>query len=91
MRGADSHGLPCWVDIPPLSKAQAVEAAKVDKSQQLALSTKMIAPLQDAQTLGIASADEQAELLAWMRYRVLINRVDTEAAPDIDWPTPPDA
>ncbi|WP_421082007.1 tail fiber assembly protein, partial [Serratia fonticola] len=30
-------------------------------------------------------------LLAWKRYRVLINRVDTEAAPDIDWPIPPDA
>lgn len=91
MRGADSQGLPCWVDIPPPSKAQAVQAAKVDKSQRLALATKKIAPLQDAQELGIASADEQAQLLAWKRYRVLINRVDAEAAPDVDWPPVPEA
>ncbi len=90
MRGADSQGLPCWVDIPPPSKAQAVEAAKVDKSQRLALATKKIAPLQDAQELGIASVDEQAQLLAWKRYRVLINRVDAEAAPDIEWPPVPE-
>ncbi|WP_422527227.1 tail fiber assembly protein [Serratia fonticola] len=30
-------------------------------------------------------------LLAWKRYRVLINRVDAEAAPDMDWPPVPEA
>ncbi|OKP26694.1 tail fiber assembly protein [Serratia fonticola] len=29
--------------------------------------------------------------LAWKHYRVLINRVDAEAAPDIDWPPVPEA
>ncbi|WP_337048659.1 tail fiber assembly protein [Serratia fonticola] len=91
MRGADSQGLPCWVDIPQPSKAQAVQAAKVDKSQRLALATKNIAPLQDAQELGIASEDEQAQLLAWKRYRVLINRLEPNDAPDIDWPLVPEA
>ncbi len=40
---------------------------------------------------GLASADEQAKLLAWKRYRVLINRINVEAASDIDWPLSPDA
>ncbi|HAV1681054.1 TPA: tail fiber assembly protein, partial [Enterobacter hormaechei subsp. steigerwaltii] len=27
--------------------------------------------------------------LAWKKYRVLLNRVDTETAPDIEWPELP--
>ncbi|HGW6773097.1 TPA: tail fiber assembly protein, partial [Escherichia coli] len=26
-------------------------------------------------------------LEAWKKYRVLLNRVDTSTAPDIEWPT----
>ncbi|MEQ5456473.1 tail fiber assembly protein, partial [Escherichia coli] len=26
---------------------------------------------------------------AWKKYRVLLNRVDTSTAPDIEWPTNP--
>ncbi|EOZ2641109.1 tail fiber assembly protein, partial [Escherichia coli] len=26
---------------------------------------------------------------AWKKYRVLLNRIDTSTAPDIDWPTIP--
>ncbi|EOA1639273.1 tail fiber assembly protein, partial [Escherichia coli] len=25
----------------------------------------------------------------WKKYRVLLNRVDTSTAPDIEWPTSP--
>ncbi|NAG96242.1 hypothetical protein GUC37_25905, partial [Escherichia coli] len=28
-------------------------------------------------------------LEAWKKYRVLLNRVDTSTAPDIEWPTNP--
>ncbi|MDZ8419580.1 tail fiber assembly protein, partial [Escherichia coli] len=27
----------------------------------------------------------------WKKYRVLLMRVDTSTAPDIEWPTPPAA
>ncbi len=27
---------------------------------------------------------------AWKKYRVLLNRVDTSTAPDIEWPEEPD-
>ncbi|EPO1520873.1 tail fiber assembly protein, partial [Escherichia coli] len=34
--------------------------------------------------------EEEASLLtAWKKYRVLLNRIDTSTAPDIDWPTIP--
>ncbi|EOM6987716.1 tail fiber assembly protein, partial [Escherichia coli] len=48
-----------------------------------------IAPLQDAVDLEMATDDEQALLLAWKKYRVLLNRVDTSTAPDVEWPAVP--
>ncbi|HFG0111130.1 TPA: tail fiber assembly protein, partial [Escherichia coli] len=39
--------------------------------------------------LEIATEEEKALLAAWKKYRVLLNRVDTSTAPDIEWPTVP--
>ena len=49
-----------------------------------------IAPLQDAVDLEIATEEETSLLEAWKKYRVLLNRVDTSTAPDIEWPEEPD-
>ncbi|ENC0044836.1 tail fiber assembly protein, partial [Shigella sonnei] len=49
-----------------------------------------IAPLQDAVDLEIATEEENSLLEAWKKYRVLLNRVDTSTAPDIEWPEEPD-
>ncbi|MBB7069510.1 tail fiber assembly protein [Escherichia coli] len=47
------------------------------------------APLQDAVDLEIATDEETSLLAAWKKYRVLVNRVDTSVAQDIEWPTSP--
>ncbi|MDA4396590.1 tail fiber assembly protein, partial [Escherichia coli] len=39
--------------------------------------------------LEIATEEETLLLEAWKKYRVLLNRVDTSTAPDIEWPTVP--
>ncbi|WP_447884007.1 tail fiber assembly protein [Serratia fonticola] len=90
VRGADAQGRPCWIDAPQLTLAQQIEIASWEKAARLEMASKAIAPLQDADDLRVATAEEKARLLAWKRYRVLINRVDTESVPDIDWPIPPD-
>ncbi len=36
--------------------------------------------------LQIATEEENSLLEAWKKYRVLLNRVDTSTAPDIEWP-----
>lgn len=51
------------------------------------MATEKIAPLQDAVDLGEATDDEKARLLAWKKYRVLVNRVDTT---NPDWPKKPE-
>ncbi|MBO1928548.1 tail fiber assembly protein [Providencia rettgeri] len=48
-----------------------------------------MAPYQDAIDLGIATDKELMQLNAWKQYRVDLNRIDTSAAPDIEWPEKP--
>ncbi|WP_169758299.1 tail fiber assembly protein, partial [Escherichia coli] len=36
-----------------------------------------------------ATKEETSLLAAWKACRVLLNRVDTSTAPDIEWPTNP--
>lgn len=45
--------------------------------------------VQDAVDLEIATEEENSLLEAWKKYRVLLNRVDTSTAPDIEWPAVP--
>ncbi|MDE9591058.1 tail fiber assembly protein, partial [Xenorhabdus bovienii] len=44
---------------------------------------------QDAVGLDIATKEEKAALLAWQKYRVLLNRINCSTAPDIPWPEQP--
>ncbi|HBC9433843.1 TPA: tail fiber assembly protein [Escherichia coli] len=42
--------------------------------------------LQDAVDLDMATDEERTQLTTLKKYRVLLSRVDTSKAPDIDWP-----
>ena len=48
-----------------------------------------ISILQDAVDLDMATDAEAAASPLWKTYRVLLNRVDTSTAPDINWPEMP--
>ncbi|EEG3121005.1 tail fiber assembly protein [Salmonella enterica subsp. enterica] len=52
----------------------------------LQIASEKIVPLQDAVDLGEATDDETARLLAWKKYRVQVNRVDTS---NPVWPEQP--
>ncbi|AHK21532.1 tail fiber assembly protein [Yersinia enterocolitica] len=45
--------------------------------------------LQDSIELGLVTETTKAELLAWRKYRVLIDQLDISNAPDINWPVTP--
>ncbi|MCC8379571.1 tail fiber assembly protein [Xenorhabdus sp. PB30.3] len=89
MRIAGADGLPAWGDIPPPTPEARQRWAEQDKQRLMAQASKAIAPLQDAVDLGMATPIEKTTLMAWRKYRVLLNRVDCSAAPDIHWPTQP--
>ncbi len=73
-----------------LSRAEIETRAQAQKTRLMNAATTAISTLQDSVDLGMATADESALLPVWKTYRVLLNRVDTTAAPDIEWPEVPD-
>ncbi|MDF7787844.1 tail fiber assembly protein [Pantoea stewartii] len=87
--GPDKDGNPVLNEPPEPTKAQLIERGNIEKARRIAEATVVIGPLQDAEDLSISTDDEKAQLSAWKKYRVLLNRVDTTLAPDIEWPTSP--
>ncbi|EPU6502395.1 tail fiber assembly protein [Escherichia albertii] len=78
-----------WVKDEEAEKLFRVREAEETKSSLMQVASEHIAPLQDAVDLEIATEEETSLLEAWKKYRVLLNRVDTSTAPDIEWPTSP--
>ncbi|MDQ5989782.1 Bacteriophage tail assembly protein [Acinetobacter baumannii] len=89
-RTANKKGLPAWADIPPPTSEQLITEAEQQKQSLLTEANSSIAPLQDAVDLGMATDEEKAQLTSWKTYRVLLNRVDTSLAPNIEWPEKPE-
>ncbi|QXF34329.1 phage tail protein [Photorhabdus luminescens] len=88
-RIAGQNGLPEWADIPPPTKEELQQYVESKKQQFILEASQKIAPLQDAVDLGIANKEEEAALLVWKKYRVMLNRIDISQAPDIEWPEQP--
>lgn len=91
--GLNIHGEWVWNDtkiIPrQLTREELIQQAETRRGELLAEASDVIAPIQDAFELGIATNEEAATLLLWKRYRVTLNRLDLSTAPDIDWPELP--
>lgn len=82
-------GRPTWVDLPPPTHDQLVAQAEQQKNQLRKAADSEIVWLQDAVDAGIATGEETELLAKWKKYRVLLMRVDTSIAPDIEWPVSP--
>uniref|UniRef100_UPI0009AF2752 tail fiber assembly protein n=1 Tax=Salmonella enterica TaxID=28901 RepID=UPI0009AF2752 len=66
-----------WVNDEAAEAAARLREAEGTKNRLLQIASEKIAPLQDAVDLDEATDKEKASLLAWRKYRVLVNRVDT--------------
>ncbi|EED0572996.1 tail fiber assembly protein, partial [Escherichia coli] len=78
-----------WVKDAEAEKLFRIREAEETKNSLMQVASEHIAPLQDAVDLEIATEEEISLLAAWKKYRVLLNRVDTSVAPDIEWPAVP--
>lgn len=72
-----------------IPESELIAQAEETRAQLMAEANQKITPLQDALDVGIATNEELAQLKAWKTYRVLLSRVDTSTAPDIEWPEVP--
>lgn len=86
----DESGKPYLADPPEIPHSDLVAIAGEKKKYLLSAASTEMQPLQDAVDLDIATDHEKALLTAWKTYRVMVNRVDTNAAPDITWPKKPE-
>ncbi|RXA96964.1 tail fiber assembly protein [Yersinia sp. 2105 StPb PI] len=79
-----------WVTDKVAQQAGAWGEAEAKKAEFLNEATVKIAPLQDAVATALATDDEKEQLIAWKTYRVLLSRIDTSKAPEIEWPVAPE-
>lgn len=81
-----------WSGVKWIAPGQdeLVSIAEARKVTLMQAANNSIAPLQDAVELDMATDAETLLLERWKKYRVLLNRVDTSTAPDIDWPEQPE-
>lgn len=77
-----------WVKDVAAEQQSLTTQAKQQKTALLAEATSMIATLQDAVDMGMATQEEETALLDWKRYRVTLTRIDVTVQP-INWPTSP--
>lgn len=75
--------------IAPPTPAEVLASNTSTRDMLLATAAIAIAPLQDADDLGIATEAETALLKEWKRYRVAVNRCDLTLATPA-WPVAPD-
>jgi len=75
-----------WVKDNAAEQVQLVQDADALKKELMGRAMLQIDTLQDAVNLEMASKEESDQLAAWRKYRVLLNRVDTSAAPKVTWP-----
>ncbi|EOT2105559.1 tail fiber assembly protein, partial [Yersinia enterocolitica] len=93
IRGVRDNGMPAWADIPPPTheelaehKSACVAQAKLDKSKLMTEASNKIDVLKDRIDAG---QDKTAELKLWKAYRIELDDVDVNTAPDIIFPTVP--
>ncbi|HBH7842644.1 TPA: tail fiber assembly protein [Escherichia coli] len=72
---------------PEVPKEDLINQAEQQKANLIAEASQTISILQDAVDLDMATDEERTQLTTLKKYRVLLSRVDTSKAPDIDWPT----
>ncbi|MFS1539284.1 MAG: tail fiber assembly protein [Candidatus Phlomobacter fragariae] len=92
MLGASESIDPVWLDISPKTKNELIAEAE-NENEKIALmqnATDLISPLQDAVDLDMAIEEEKQKFTRWKKHRVLLNRIDTSTAPDIDWTKKPE-
>ncbi|WON76299.1 tail fiber assembly protein [Serratia sp. UGAL515B_01] len=78
-----------WVTDEIAQHDADIATATQQRAELLVLANAAITPLTDAVDLGMAAEEETVLLNNWRRYRVQLNRIEMDAAPNINWPEMP--
>nr|WP_268987528.1 tail fiber assembly protein [Xenorhabdus bovienii] len=86
---ADANGLPILVGPPPPTPEELQVQTATKRLYLLNEVDTQIMRLERITRREIATPDEQKWFDAWELYSIELQRLDTTAAPDIDWPKAP--
>ncbi|TNL10074.1 phage tail protein [Kosakonia cowanii] len=91
MLGTGADGGPAWVDAPPPTRDEQVDAAERKKRSLLAEAMTTVSLWQTELLLGSICDADRASLEAWVAYIKAVQSVDTSEAPEPDfvWPDRP--
>lgn len=78
-----------WVETGGPSHEDLIAEAAIKKNALMTDAALAIAHLQDAVDIDEATTEELALWKLWKSYRVALNRIDANLAPDIVWPASP--
>lgn len=79
-----------WVLDAGKQQQHYINVATAQKKQLLGDANEQIEYLQDAIDADIATDNEKILFAEWKKFRVLLNRIDVNQAPNIDWPNKPE-
>lgn len=80
-----------WVLDAEKQHQNEINQALSKKYQLISEATTQISYLQDAVDTDIATNEETELFAKWKKYRALVNRIDTDQAPNIEWPEKPNS
>lgn len=86
---AGENGYPVLTDPPPPSHEQLIAIAETEKKSRLDHAMYVTAMWRTELQLGIISDADKSRLTAWIGYHKAVQSVDTQSAPDIEWPSEP--
>ena len=78
-----------WVTDTEAMKNQQIVEAERKKSELLANAKNLISEWQTELQLGLIDETDKASLISWLAYIKDVKAVETNDAPDLEWPTPP--
>ena len=74
---------------PKITKEEIIFNNKINKDNLLSEANEKIKILEDIIELEMQEANEEEQLKAWKRYRILLTRIDVNQS-DIEWPVKPE-
>lgn len=88
---ADVSGKPVWINSPPPTHAESVQAAEGQKQALTAQANAFISSKQWAgkAALGRLKGDEQVQYNAWLDYLDALEAINTSEPQEIIWPERP--
>ncbi|HHR5464430.1 TPA: tail fiber assembly protein [Salmonella enterica subsp. enterica] len=91
MLGIDDGGLPCWVDIPPPTRDELIQAAENERQCLLAYADNVMLDWRTELMLGEISDADRVKLSAWMAYKNDVKLTDVTSVPErVSWPVRPE-